>query len=412
MLQKGTLTRVAEGIPTQVLKHLGMTPEDAKSLVKQPTGYIFNGSNMISMNDLKSALDENEAQISVSNSCVRLGEWNVTLAPNVAPHTPTTLVRRPGCKLDNKGRFTLDQDEMMRGQIEMLGTVLQISQPSGHAYIKNGLISMECGTGKTRAAATIAYLSAIDRGWPVVYVTYSEESYPQICDDFSKCNIVNIAKIDSTGACSLYDVVTREWNCLHNIDDRPQMLLMTYTVANILRNRYMKAQIPDIALAMMCLLKHGNNGVMILDEVHRCAARDWRKILEFAKVKVRIGMSATLLREDDGISMLQEVIGPVLLDYTRANVPVHYELVNVPHDNRHKCNRFKIWQLYMRLKQLPPLSRSMVFCDSTEQLTEYYSHMKTLLTVSNEGERLEPCEWDVVGPIDNSSESKVRELCL
>lgn len=420
--------KVAEAIPTQVMRHLGLTSDAARSMVPKPTGYLFNGTRMISMADLRDALESGYCERTEEKAFTKLKDWNISMAPNVAPYPPTSIVRKPGQNLDAKGRLAIEQDEMMHGQVEMLGSVVQLVEPNNHLYIKNGLVSMECGTGKTRAAATIAYYSPIDRGWPVVYITYSNESFLQICSDFYMCNIVNIAKIESNGVCSLYDANTGGWTELHNLDQRPQMLLMTYTVANILRHRYMNdtngankatgdgkrcnptnrnsTPLSDIACALMCLLRNGPNGLMILDEVHRCAASEWRQILKHANAKVRVGMTATLLREDLGIDMLQKVVGPTLLDYTRANVPINYELVTVPPDNWRACNRFKIWQLFMRLQKLPSPSRSMVFCDSTEQLLQYYIHLKALLT------REDTCQWDVIGPIDHTSDSNTRDLAI
>ena len=452
-----TSGRVAEGVAMQVLKHLGMDSDDAVSLVRKPTGYWFNGTRMITMGDLKLALEGKRCDAADESECLKLEDWNLSTAPNVASCTPNGFVRRSGKGIDAQGRFTPEQDEMMHGQVEMLGSVLQVNKSDNQLYMKNGLVSMECGTGKTRAAATVAYYSPIDRGWPVVYITYSNESFLQICSDFVMCNIVNIAKIDSNGCCSLYDADAEGWTKLDAIDERPQMLLMTYTAANNLRNRYMNdmnsatkvqgkgkqresvhktgTSLPDLTCALLCLLRHGNNGLMILDEVHRCPASEWREILKFARVKVRLGMSATLLREDDGINMLQKVVGPVLLEYTRANVPIHYELVSVPTDTLQTCNRFKVWQLFKRLQELPPASRSMVFCDSTDQLLHYYTCLKALLThempnktsnnTSNEGtsnahqnggigvqSNSTHTQWEVIGPIDNTSECELRDLAI
>lgn len=55
-------------------------------------------------------------------------------------------------------------------------------------------------------------------------------------------------------------------------------------------------------------------GLCILDEVHTAAAKTFRKVLKTVKSHCRIGLTATLVREDDLVNDLHFLIGPKLYE--------------------------------------------------------------------------------------------------
>ncbi|CAF1177517.1 unnamed protein product [Rotaria sordida] len=55
-------------------------------------------------------------------------------------------------------------------------------------------------------------------------------------------------------------------------------------------------------------------GLMLLDEVHTAPATSFRKILNFIHAHVKLGLTATLVREDDKITDLNFLIGPKLYE--------------------------------------------------------------------------------------------------
>jgi DNA excision repair protein ERCC-3 len=74
---------------------------------------------------------------------------------------------------------------------------------------------------------------------------------------------------------------------------------------------------------MMAALKGREWGLMLLDEVHVVPAAMFRKVLTVAKAHCKLGLTATLVREDARIGDLNFLIGPKLyeanwLDLTRA----------------------------------------------------------------------------------------------
>ena len=72
-------------------------------------------------------------------------------------------------------------------------------------------------------------------------------------------------------------------------------------------------------------------GLMVLDEVHTIPAEQFRKVLTIVRAHTKLGLTATLVREDDKITDLNFLIGPKLYE---AN---WMELQNLGHIARVQC---------------------------------------------------------------------------
>jgi superfamily II DNA or RNA helicase len=72
-------------------------------------------------------------------------------------------------------------------------------------------------------------------------------------------------------------------------------------------------------------------GLMILDEVHTIPAERFRKVLTIVRAHTKLGLTATLVREDDKITDLNFLIGPKLYE---AN---WMELQNLGHIAKVQC---------------------------------------------------------------------------
>lgn len=75
-------------------------------------------------------------------------------------------------------------------------------------------------------------------------------------------------------------------------------------------------------------------GLLLLDEVHTALAHHFQEVLNQIKYKCVLGLSATLLREDDKIGDLRHLVGPKLyeanwLDLTRAGFLARVECAEV-----------------------------------------------------------------------------------
>ena len=55
-------------------------------------------------------------------------------------------------------------------------------------------------------------------------------------------------------------------------------------------------------------------GLMLMDEVHVVPAKMFRRVVSSVKAHCRLGLTATLVREDDLISDLNFLIGPKLYE--------------------------------------------------------------------------------------------------
>ncbi|CAN0560169.1 unnamed protein product [Ectocarpus sp. 12 AP-2014] len=70
-------------------------------------------------------------------------------------------------------------------------------------------------------------------------------------------------------------------------------------------------------------------GFMLLDEVHVVPARMFRKVLSVCNAHCKLGLTATLVREDDLISDLNFLIGPKLYEANWMDLTQSGYLANV-----------------------------------------------------------------------------------
>lgn len=68
------------------------------------------------------------------------------------------------------------------------------------------------------------------------------------------------------------------------------------------------------ATKMMDFLKRVEWGFLMLDEVHVVPANVFRKVLTTVNAHTKLGLTATLVREDDKIADLNFLIGPKLYE--------------------------------------------------------------------------------------------------
>lgn len=86
------------------------------------------------------------------------------------------------------------------------------------------------------------------------------------------------------------------------------ILLSTYTMISYSGERAAEAK-PIIEA-----IKEREWGLMILDEVHLAPARVFRKVMNMVNAHCKLGLTATLVREDNLITDLNFLIGPKLYE--------------------------------------------------------------------------------------------------
>ncbi|KEG14923.1 DNA repair helicase and transcription factor protein [Trypanosoma grayi] len=157
-------------------------------------------------------------------------------------------------------------------------------------------------------------------------------------------------------------------------------------------------------------------GLLLLDEVHTALAHHFQEVLNRVKYKCVIGLSATLLREDDKIGDLRHLVGPKLyeanwLELTRAGflarvvcaevqcplpLPFFAEYLNSqsqddpfarrgasPLSRALVCfNPYKLWCAQALLefhRNRSPPDKVIIFCDDLEGVHYYARHLNVPL---------------------------------
>ncbi|GIQ87973.1 helicase Ercc3, partial [Kipferlia bialata] len=161
-------------------------------------------------------------------------------------------------------------------------------------------------------------------------------------------------------------------------------------------------------------------GVIVLDEVHVAPAQEFSKALQTFRAHMKLGLTATPIREDDNIADLNYIIGPKLyeanwLDLRRDGFIAHVQCVEVPcpmpamffreylrfgtsalHDRQKQLtlsainpNKFRTVQ-YLIQRHKERGDKILVFCEQVWVLKQYANRLNYpyLEGGTNEDERL------------------------
>lgn len=169
-----------------------------------------------------------------------------------------------------------------------------LSKMFGNGRAKSGLIVLPCGAGKTLVGITAA--CTIKKG--VIVLCTSSMSVVQWRNEFLKWSNINPDDIVAFTSDSKNNVFTGSTG----------IIVTTYSMVTQSRARSYDAE------KMMKFLTGREWGLMLLDEVHVVPANIFRKVTSSIKTHSKLGLTATLLREDDKISDLNFLIGPKLFE--------------------------------------------------------------------------------------------------
>ncbi|KAL2693874.1 transcription factor TFIIH complex ERCC-3 subunit [[Neocosmospora] mangrovei] len=169
-----------------------------------------------------------------------------------------------------------------------------LSKMFGNGRAKSGLIVLPCGAGKTLVGITAA--CTIKKG--VIVLCTSSMSVVQWRNEFLKWSNINPDDIVAFTSDSKNNVFTGSTG----------IIVTTYAMVTQSRARSYDAE------KMMRFLTGREWGLMLLDEVHVVPANIFRKVTSSIKTHSKLGLTATLLREDDKISDLNFLIGPKLFE--------------------------------------------------------------------------------------------------
>lgn len=168
-----------------------------------------------------------------------------------------------------------------------------LSKMFGNGRAKSGVIVLPCGAGKTLVGITAA--CTIKKG-AVVLCTNATSAVQWRAEFIKWCNI-------DPADITLFTADTKE-----TFRGATGVVVTTYAMVTNARGRSGASQ------RMMDFLMSREWGLMLLDEVHVSAADVFRRVVSTVKAHAKLGLTATLLREDDRISDLNFLIGPKLFE--------------------------------------------------------------------------------------------------
>lgn len=168
-----------------------------------------------------------------------------------------------------------------------------LSKMFGNGRAKSGIIVLPCGAGKTLVGITAA--CTIKKG--IIVLCTSSMSVVQWRQEFLKWSNINPDDIA---------IFTAESK--NKFSGSTGIIVTTYSMVTNSRERSHDSK------KMMDFLRGREWGLMLLDEVHVVPAEMFRRVISSIKSHSKLGLTATLLREDDRISHLNFLIGPKLYE--------------------------------------------------------------------------------------------------
>jgi DNA excision repair protein ERCC-3 len=178
----------------------------------------------------------------------------------------------------------------------------------GNGRARSGIIVLPCGAGKTLTGVTAAQtikkscVALCTNAVSVLQWKYQFQLWTNIPDD--RISVFTSDRKDPIhpDAC---------------------VLITTYTMVSYSGKRSDKSQ------EVMDVITGREWGLLLMDEVHVVPAKMFRRVVGSVKAHCRLGLTATLVREDDLISDLNFLIGPKLYEANWMDLTAQGYLANV-----------------------------------------------------------------------------------
>lgn len=163
----------------------------------------------------------------------------------------------------------------------------------GNGRARSGIIVLPCGAGKSLTGITAA--TTIKRS--VVVMCINNESVKQWKEQFEMWTTVSSSSIKMFNKGNKDQLPPPSQACI---------LLTTYSMACGGRSESSRMVLEQV--------KNREWGIIILDEVHVAPAEEFRKVLDLINAHCKLGLTATLVREDEKITDLHFLVGPKLYE--------------------------------------------------------------------------------------------------
>ncbi|KAF7191842.1 General transcription and DNA repair factor IIH helicase subunit XPB [Pseudocercospora fuligena] len=168
-----------------------------------------------------------------------------------------------------------------------------LSKMFGNGRARSGIIVLPCGAGKTLVGITAA--CTVKKS--AIVLCTSAMSAVQWKEEFKKWSNINPEDI------AIFTSGEKE-----KLNHKAGVIICTYSmVTQNTRRAHDSKQVMDFITSREW-------GLMVLDEVHVVPAEMFRRVTERIKTHSKLGLTATLLREDDKIKDLNFLIGPKLYE--------------------------------------------------------------------------------------------------
>jgi DNA repair helicase Rad25 len=178
-------------------------------------------------------------------------------------------------------------------QKEALDLIVKRFEDAANSYVASGLLILPCGAGKTLASILVA----CSMKKSVLVVCSTVIAAEQFRKEFLKFTTVMGASLGMFAGDRKFP-----------FNGRSGVLFATYSI--LLESRYRTAD----AKRLSQFTENTEWGLCILDEVHCVPANHFSKAVMKIRAKVKIGLTATLLREDEKIGDLDTIIGPIIYE--------------------------------------------------------------------------------------------------
>ncbi|KAI5147955.1 DNA excision repair protein ERCC-3 [Enteropsectra breve] len=163
----------------------------------------------------------------------------------------------------------------------------------GNERVRSGIIVLPCGSGKTLVGITA--ISTIKKSALILCTSaVSVEQWRQSILQFTTLENEKIARFTSD---------RKEW-----FSNGAGILITTYSMMSYNGKRSQEAQ------RIAENISRSEWGILIMDEVHVVPAQIFRKTVSLVSHYSKLGLTATLVREDDKIEDLNFLIGPKLYE--------------------------------------------------------------------------------------------------
>ncbi|GAA5807220.1 hypothetical protein MFLAVUS_000575 [Mucor flavus] len=164
------------------------------------------------------------------------------------------------------------------------------SDASKH-FARSGIIVLPCGAGKTLTSILVA--ASIQK--PILVVCSTIIAAEQFSKEFLRFTTLMASKTGMFAGA-------KKWP----FNGPSGVLFTTYTMLVDSKHRTADSK------KMSTFIDKTEWGLLILDEVHCVPANNFAKAILKIKAKVRLGLTATMLREDERIGDLETLVGPTL----------------------------------------------------------------------------------------------------